>query len=263
MSYVDNVVSIMKDGKKVKDFKQRVSLSESDSHFLEFSSEIPNADGSGKSETSIFTVDKNGDNSYFINLWASSILKDEEGKSYIDYLKSLHPELESNASVQFALDAKKSKISMSTNGEELKFDFTGLDGEKGKITTSATSITLEINDKTFSYSTNNENAIDVNINKEAVKAFLDKENKLFKTPSKLKDFPSYLIGMLTEEMEGNQQIQCGDYTITAFHNPKEPKQPYIFVSRDYIDKANGPSTETFIYADGVMKLCANKFLYQY
>ena len=242
MAFVENNVKIKK-GEDEITLKQRVTLTKDYEHELEFVSEI------GDKVTSIFSVDKNADGSYQVNLNELDIFKDENGKSFSEIFPG----------ISFpALKADSSKISMSTNGEELIFEFTGVDGKTGKIRTTSTNITIEIDGKSFLYSTNNENAIDVNMSTTTVEAFLDKENKLFDTPSDVSKFPSYFVGLYGRSLTGNTEQSFGDYTITSFENEND-SQPFVFLSKE----AKGPKTINYFYVDGLLKKCTGKFLLQY
>lgn len=249
-AFVENNVIVKKNGETATTLKQRVTMHGSAEHEIEFVTELAMEGSDSKTATTIFSVDKVADE-YGIVFSRLDIFKDNEGKSILDVI----PHTDGETVLKLAPDT--SKISLSTNGEELEFTFTGTDGKNYKITTGATSISIDYDGQTFEYSTNNETAIDVNMHPNTVEAFLDKENKLFETPSRISDFPAYMIGLFGRQLEGNSQYVFGDYTITSVKNQND-NQPFIFLSK----QAKGPKTMNYFYVDGQLKKCTGKFLYQ-
>ena len=146
-TFIENKVTLKKGEKEFK-LKQKVSLTSiENSHEFEFVDEFPNADGSDVNVESIFSVDKRPDKSYEINITKCGIFKDSEGHSILDVIPN------TDGTAKLEMKPESSKISLSSKGEQICFEFIGSDGKNYSITTSATSITINYDGKDYFYHT--------------------------------------------------------------------------------------------------------------
>lgn len=263
--YVENIVTVRKNGKdeEIK-HKQRVTL-ETDPHFthsIEFKGEFNSEDGTGKVAKPILAIDKKEDGSYLINLKKINLFKAGE-KSLLNFEGLTAPIADDN-SILLKMDANNSKITASTKGEELTFDITGEDGKKYVIKTSATKISVEYDGQTFDYNTKGESVIDVSFARETVEDFLNSKNKVCQTPSNINTkFPNYLIGMYGRTLKGNTQSHFGDYTLTTIDMAGDKEsQPYLFVTKEKVSTTGKVEQTTYLYTDGTFKE-VTEFLCQY
>lgn len=263
--YVDNVITIKKNGKdEVIKRKQRVTL-ETDEHFthaLEFKGEFKNEDGSKVAKPILF-IDKKEDGSYLINLKRTDLFKLGD-KSLFDNENLTVPISADDKGILLKMDPNNSKIIASTKGEDLTFDIQGEDGKNYLIKTSATKISVEYDGQTFEYDTKGESTFDVSFARDTVEAFLDSKNKVCQTPSNINTkFPNYLIGMYGRTLKGNTQSKFGDYTITTIDMEGDNKsQPYLFVTKEKVLASGKVEQKTYLYIDGKFKEVTD-FLCQY
>lgn len=244
-----------KNGEVTKILSQKVALTSQQSPAFDFTIETSDENGE-KSTQSILSVNKK-DKSYRIdfNKDLLGMFKDKEGKSIKDSIPNLS---------SLTMNPGSSNVKMTTRGKELVFDFTGEDGEKYKITTSATSISVEHGEQKFDFSTNNENSIDVNMSKTTIEDFIDTNNEIFSTPNfPTTDFPNYLFGLYSKGLTGNTQQKFGDCTFTTINNPDDPNgQPFVFVTKEKKYKNGKVKKENFFFESGYLKRC-NNFILQY
>lgn len=254
--FVNNQVNIKQEnGDNVVVFQKVNMINEPDAHTFEFTGEFNNEDGTDKVQESIFSVDEMIGGSYAINFNKLDIFKNDEGKTLADML----PIVDGVATL--TMYPGEAAISMSSNGEELVFNFKGTDGKDYQIKTGSLGISVEYDGKQYNYSTNQDSAVGVNLAPKTLEAFLDKNNTIFKTPKNItKEIPSYMIGLYGSLLRGNSQQEFGDFTITSINagDDDDSIQPYIFVTKTKEDS----TTSNFLYVDGVLKKC-NNFLLQY
>ncbi|MBO5022284.1 MAG: hypothetical protein J6C53_02265 [Clostridia bacterium] len=212
--------------------------------------------GEGESATqkTIFTIEKDSSEVYYVRIKESEIFKNADGKT----LESLGIEKIGEDYI-LKIDPSSPAVSMRNKGEELIVEVASTDGKVYKITASGTDISIEYGEDKFEYSTAGESTIACNINKIAIEEFLDKEKKVCKTPDKLSDIPNYLIGLFAESVEKNSSVTFGDYTITKIDLTEEGKsgEPYLFVTKESAGKKSN-----YIFINGKFQKC-DSFLCQY
>lgn len=248
---------IMRDGKPWI-VKQEVGMSEKAEHLFEFWQNLdkePTEEG-GKpttEKTSILSIDKNKDEAYSIALPNPNLFKDTEGKALPEGIFPL------------TVAPPASALSVVDRKGEMCFSILAQDNKTYEISTSAIGVKITCLDDgaTYSYQTEKENGIGVDLHTDAIPEFLDEKNSFCNTPARLKDFPPQLINLYATRLQGNQKIKMSDYSFTAIDQGfwdqskakknEATKHPFVFVTQE-------STGETFMSSNGYLRRCDSFYL---
>ncbi len=239
MASVQNRIKI---GEKI--LNQNVSMDESlngsDGSLIDFKGTFPFGDSSTQ-QKSIFSIDREGDK-LKVRIHISDIFKDKDGNLLTDLpgLKKEGTDLVFD--IQPGKGSRSRPISFETRGkgkgkeEELIIKIRSTDGKNYTITSSATDIRIDLDDKSYYYSTENQNCIDLNMKYDVVENLLKTNDggEYFQDYQSIKSVPPYLIGLYASKIRGNNSITLGKFTIHSmdFKDREDPNiQPHIFVTQ--------------------------------
>lgn len=263
MSTVKNKVNIKQNGENIRSLTQKVSMAgevgNGNGTIMQFVGKFPSDDEKDSSlkEKSIFSLIKE-DNNIKVKIELPSIFKDKNGNS-----------LSSNSEIVKDLDNLILNVGEDNNNLNRPVTFTeqhgGLivkikskDGQDYTITSTPTSISIDYGSSSYTYSTQNESCIDVNMTTDVAKGIFSENSEYsnyFKTPDSLNNIPSHIFGLYATNLKGTNKIQLGSYTIFSFDFAGEnTKQPNIFVSQ--------PDGKLFFFNSGKFYRC-KEYFFQY
>lgn len=263
MSSIQNKVNIKQNGETVRSLTQNVSMSGDlngkNGTLMDFIGSFPSADGNSSSleQKSIFSLVKD-ENTIKVQIKLPGIFKDKNGAS-----------LSENSEIVKDLDNLVLNVSEDNNNMNRPVTFTenhgGLvvkikskDGEDYTITSTPTSVSLQYGSTSYTYSTENQHCIDVNMTNDVATGIFSENSELsnyFKTPDSLRNAPSYMFGLYASNLKGTQKIQLGNYTVFSFDfSGENTSQPNIFVAQ--------PDGKLFFFNKGTFYHC-KEYFFQY